>query len=311
MFEGASTFAAGVDKAFIVIYSISAFFLIAITAFMIWMLIRFNRKKNQPARQFSGNNTLEVVWTVIPLILVMVMFFYGEISFSEMRRVPADAMKITVTGRMWQWSFDYGNGKVSDIMVVPVDKPVRIDLVSEDVNHGFFVPAFRVKEDVIPGYNNYAWFSAFQVGEYDILCTAYCGLLHSGMISKVKVVPEAEFKAWLDSLPATGNLPDPEGLILLRNTGCIACHSLDGSRLVGPSFKGIYAKKITVIEDGVEKEIEVDDDYLKSSVLEPNKQIVKGFNKGLMQSYRDLLTDEQISKINEYLKTLSDKTPGN
>jgi cytochrome c oxidase subunit 2 len=311
MFEGASTFAAGVDRAFIIIFSISAFFIIAITVFMIWMVIRFNRKKNQPAKQFTGNNTLEVIWTVIPLILVMIMFFYGERSFSKMRRVPADAMKITAIGRMWQWSFDYGNGKISDTLVVPADQPVRIDLKSMDVNHGFFVPAFRIKEDVIPGYNNYVWFSAFQIGEYDILCTAYCGLMHSGMVSKVKVVREPEFRAWLDSLKATGNIPDPEGLVLLRNTGCIACHSLDGTRLVGPSFKGIYGKTHTVIEDGAEKQVEVNEDYLKTSVLEPNKQVVKGFSKGLMQSYRSQLTDEQIARIAEYLKTISDKQPGN
>jgi cytochrome c oxidase subunit 2 len=307
MFEGASNFAAGVDKAFFLIFSIAAFFIITITVFMIWTIIRFNRKKNQPAQQFSRNTLLEVVWTVIPLILVMIMFFYGERNFSRMRRVPADAMKITAIGKMWQWSFDYGNGKISKIMVVPSNKPVRVNLKSMDVNHGFFVPAFRVKEDVVPGYNNYVWFSAFQIGEYDILCTAYCGMMHSAMISKVKVVPETEFKAWLDSIPATGNLPDPEGLVLLKNTGCTACHSLDGSRLVGPSFKGIFGEKQTVIEEGGEKQIVVNEDYIKTSVLEPNKQVVKGFNSGLMQSYRNQLTDEQIAKIADYLKTLSDK----
>jgi cytochrome c oxidase subunit II len=311
MFEGASNFAAGVDKAFFLIFSISAFFIITITAFMIWMIFRFNRKKNLPAQQFSRNNLIEVVWTVIPLILVLIMFFYGERNYSSMRRVPADAMKITAIGKMWQWSFDYGNGKISKIMVVPSNKPVRIDLKSMDVNHGFFIPAFRVKEDVVPGYNNYLWFSAFQIGEYDILCTAYCGLMHSGMVSKVKVVPEAEFTAWLDSLPANGNLPDPEGLVLLRNTGCTACHSLDGSLLVGPSLKGIYGKKITVIEEGGEKQIEVNEDYIKTSVLEPNKQVVKGFNSGLMQSYRNQLTDEQIARIADYVKTLADKPAGN
>ncbi len=304
MFEGASNLAAGVDRAFVFIFSVSAFFIIAITAFMIWVVIRYNRKKNQPAKQFTGNNTLEVIWTVIPLIIVLVMFYYGWVGFAPMRKVPADAMKVTAIGRMWEWSFDYGNGKISDVMVVPADKPVRVDLVSVDVNHSFFIPAFRVKEDVIPGYDNYLWFSAFRVGEYDILCTEYCGLMHSAMVSKVRVVPEAEFLTWLDSLPATGDIPDPEGLVLLKNTGCIACHSLDGARLVGPSFKGIWGKTHIVVEGSAEKQVPVDEAYIKSSIIDPNRQIVKGFGKNLMQSYRTQLTDEQIVQITEYLKTL-------
>jgi cytochrome c oxidase subunit 2 len=307
MFEGASNLAAGVDRAFVLIFSISAFFIISITAFIIWIVIRYNRKKNQPARQFTGNNLLEVVWTVIPLIIVLVMFYYGWVGFAPMRKVPADAMRVTAIGRMWEWSFDYGNGKISKTMVVPADKPVRVDLKSVDVNHSFFVPAFRVKEDVIPGYDNYLWFSAFEIGEFDILCTEYCGLMHSAMVSKVKVVPEPEFKAWLDSLPATGEIPDPEGLVLLKNTGCIACHSLDGARLVGPSFKGIYGKKHVVVEDGAEKEVEVNEEYIATSILDPNKQLVKGYAKGLMQSYRNQLTDAQIALITDYLKTLADK----
>lgn len=307
MFEGASNLAAGVDRAFVFIFSISAFFIVGITIFMIWVVIRFNRKKNKPARQFSGSNLLEVIWTGIPLIIVLVMFYYGWMGFAPMRKVPADAMKVTAIGQMWQWLFDYGNGKTSKIMVVPANKPVRVDLRSKDVNHGFFIPAFRIKEDVVPGYENYLWFSAFEIGEYDILCTQYCGLMHSSMLSKVKVVPEAEFNAWLDSLPATGDIPDPPGLVLLKNTGCVACHSLDGSRLVGPSFKGIYGKKHTVIEGGAEKEIEVNEAYISTSILEPNKQVVKGFNKGLMQPYRNQLTDAQILQITDYLKTLADK----
>ncbi|HBB90526.1 MAG: cytochrome c oxidase subunit II [Bacteroidetes bacterium GWF2_49_14] len=306
MFEGASNLADGVDRAFVFIFSIAAFFIIGITAFMIWVVIRYNRKKGKPAMQFTGNNTLEVIWIVIPLIIVMAMFYFGWIGFAPMRKVPADAMKVTAIGRMWEWSFDYGNGKISKIMVVPADKPVRVDLHSVDVNHSFFVPAFRVKEDVIPGYDNFLWFSAFRVGEYDILCTEYCGLMHSAMMSSVKVVPEAEFIAWLDSLPATGDIPDPEGLTLLKNTGCIACHTLDGIRLVGPSFKGFYGKTHTVVEKGAEKEVVVNEEYLRSSILEPNKQVVKGFNKGLMQPYGNVLSEDQIKLMVEYLMTLKD-----
>jgi cytochrome c oxidase subunit 2 len=305
MFEGASNLAAGVDRAFAVILAISIFFTVGITLFMIWTLFKFNRKKGLPARQFTGSTTLEIIWTGIPLILVIVIFIYGWKGYAPMRKVPADAMQVTVIGRMWEWSFDYGNGKLSKTLVLPQDKAVKLNLHSVDVNHGFFIPAFRVKEDVIPGYNNWLWFIPKYKGEYDIFCTSYCGLQHSGMNSKASVIDEAEFNKWLEELPATGNIPDPEGLTLLKNTGCIACHSLDGAKLVGPTFQGVYGKKSIVVTDGKDVEIVVDDAYLKASILEPNKDVVKGFNKGLMQPYRDKLTDEQIAKIIDYLKTLS------
>lgn len=307
MFEGASNLAAGVDQTFMLILAISIFFIVGITAFMIWTVIRYNRKKNQPAKQFTGSVTLEVIWTVIPLILVLVIFAYGWRGYAPMRKVPADARKVTVIGRMWEYAFDYGEGKVSKILVLPVNKAVRLDLYSEDVNHALFIPAFRVKEDIVPGYNNYLWFIPEVTGEFDIFCTVYCGLQHSGMNTKVRVVEENEFIQWFDSLPVTGNIPDPEGLVLLKNTGCIACHSLDGARLVGPTFKGIYGKKHLVISDGREIEVQVTETYLTDAIIDPNKEITKGFNKGLMQSYRDKLTDAEITLIIDYLKTLADK----
>lgn len=307
MFEGASNLAAGVDRTFILILAISIFFIVGITAFMIWTVFKYNRKKNQPAKQFTGSVTLEVIWTAIPLILVLVIFVYGWKGYAPMRKVPADAMKVTVIGRMWEYAFDYGGGKQSKILVLPFNKPVKLELRSEDVNHALFIPAFRVKEDIVPGYENYLWFIPEKKGEFDIFCTVYCGLQHSGMNTKTRIVEETEFKAWLDSLPVTGDIPDPEGLVLLKNTGCIACHSIDGAKLVGPTFKGIYGKKHAVVTDGEEKNIDVDDAYLTSSILDPNKDVVKGYNKGLMQAYGDKLTEAQIVLIIDYLKTLADK----
>ncbi len=304
LFEGASNLAAGVDRALIFIFVVAGIFIVGITAFMIWTVIRFNRKKNQPARQFTGNTLAEVIWTVVPFIIVMIMFYVGWKGFAPMRKPPADAMRITAIGRMWEWEFDYGNGKKAKELVVPVNKPVRLDLVSEDVNHSLFIPAFRVKEDVIPGYDNYLWFSATYIGNYEILCTEYCGLLHSAMIATSRVVTEEDFIAWLDSLPVTGDIPDPEGLVLLRSTGCIACHSLDGNRLVGPTFKGSYGSRQTVIEDGKEMEVVVDEAYIRESILEPNQKLVKDYGRNLMQSYRTLLNDDQINLMIEYLKSI-------
>lgn len=307
MFSGASNLAAGVDKTFIFIFAVAFFFIIGITAFMIWTVIKFNRKKNKPAKQFTGSFKLEVIWTVIPLILVMMMFYYGWAGFAPMREVPEDAMTVKAIGRMWEWTFDYGDGKLAKELVVPLNKPVRLNLFSEDVNHSLFIPAFRVKEDVVPGYDNFLWFTATVKGEYEVLCTEYCGLLHSGMVTKARVVEETEFNNWLENLEATGNIPDPEGLVLLKNNGCLACHSLDGSKLVGPSFAELKGNRV-IVENGSEKTITVDEVYLKQSIIDPNSQLVKGYARNLMQSYEKIISDEDIDKMSLYLLELaSDK----
>jgi cytochrome c oxidase subunit II len=303
LFGEASNLAAGVDKTFIFIFSVAIFFIVGITGFMIYSVIKFNRKKGKPARQFSKNITLEILWTVIPTVLVIIMFYLGWIGFRSMREVPKDALEIKAIGRQWEWEFDYGKGKISKYLVVPINKPVKLNLHSEDVNHSLFIPAFRIKEDVVPGYNNFLWFTATDYGVYEIYCAEYCGLLHSNMLDSVKVVSDSAYLAWYNNLEATGNKPEPEGLTILKANACLGCHSLDGSKLVGPSFKGLFNSKVTVMENGVQKTIIADEAYIKSSILAPNKDIVSGFSKGLMQSYREKLTDEQITKIIDYLKT--------
>jgi cytochrome c oxidase subunit 2 len=305
MFSGASNMVEGVDTAFAFIFGVAFFFIIGITIFMIYTVFKFNRKKGHPARQFRGSVKLEVIWTVIPLILVLLMFYYGWVGFAPMRKVPADAMKITAIGRMWEWEFDYGNGRLSKELVIPVNKPVRIDLKSEDVNHSLFIPAFRVKEDVVPGYNNYLWFIPYYVGEFDIYCTEYCGLLHSSMTSKTRVLSQEEFDNWLGELALLADVPVSEGFTLLRNTGCLACHSIDGSKLVGPSFLNYWGTRRFVLEGDVEKPVIADEEYTLKSIYDPNSQLVKGYARGLMQSYTNVISEEDAKKMTEYLKELT------
>jgi cytochrome c oxidase subunit II len=295
MFNGASNLAEGVDQAFLFIFIIAFIFIVGITAFMIWTVIHFSRKKGKEAKQFEGSMKLEVLWTVVPLILVMLMFWIGWKGFAPMRKVPADAMVITAIGRMWEWEFIYSDSLRSKELVLPINKPVKLELVSEDVNHSLFIPAFRVKEDVIPGYDNYLWFTPNYIGDYEILCTEYCGLLHSAMVSKTKIVEQEEFDAWYEELKIASFIPEPEGLKLLRGTGCLACHSLDGAKLVGPSFAGLYGSQRTVNEGNTQKTVTADEAYITSSIYDPNLQIVEGFARNLMQSYRELLTEEQIA----------------
>ncbi len=305
MFGGASNLAEGVDRAFVFIFTISFIFIIGLTLLMIYILIRYRRSKVKEAMQFTGSIKLEILWTVIPLILVLLMFYYGWVGFAPMRDVPDDALRIKTIGRMWEWEFDYGQGKLSKILVIPVNKPIRLDLVSEDVNHSLFIPAFRVKEDVVPGYDNWLWFTPLYTGEYEIMCTEYCGLLHYDMVTRARVVEQDEFEEWLENLEANGLVPDHPGLAVLKKNGCMACHSLDGAKLVGPTFKNLYNSQKTVLIGRDESVVLADDDYIKRAIYQPNDEIVKGYSRGLMNSYEKLITPEEIQLIIEYLKTLN------
>lgn len=305
----ASNFVSGVDKAFIIILAICFFFLIALTAVMIYFMFKYNKKKHPKATQIKGSNTLEVVWTVIPTILVLIMFYYGWAGWKPMREAPEDSFEITVNSRMWNFTFQYDNGRRTDTLFVPKDRPVKLNLRSMDVIHSVYIPAFRVKEDVVPGSDKFMWFTAQNEGIYELFCTEYCGLQHSYMYNWVKVMPEEEFNTWYTDTTqqlasAQVESPTAAGKRIMTNIGCLACHSLDGSRLVGPSFKGLYGHEATVKTGGETRTVMVDDEYIKRSIFDPNADVVEGFNKGLMVSYEGQLTETEVEQIIEYLKTL-------
>ncbi len=297
----ASTFASKVDFVFWFIVAVSFFFLVLITALMIGFAVKYRRGKRERGEDIHGSLPLEIIWTVIPTILVMMMFWYGWDGFKAMREVPEEAMPIEVTGQMWAWSFQYPNGKTSSELYVPLGKPMRMNLHSPDVLHSFFIPAFRLKEDVVPGKNNYMWFEATALGTYDILCAEYCGQRHSYMLSKVHVLPEAEFSAWLDKRDEDAGAP--EGLRLLKAKGCLGCHTTDGTPRVGPSFKGLYGREEVVLSGGVEKTIIEDEAYIRRALLQPTADVVKGFPP-IMPSQAGVLSDAEIDAIIAYLKDL-------
>lgn len=301
MFSNASNFVEGVDLSFAIILGISVIFLVGITTVMIWFVIKYSRKRNPKAAQIEGNNKLEIIWTVIPTILVLIMFYYGWMGFRPMREIPEDAIGIKAYAQMWSWSFEYPNGKVSDTLVVPVDEPVKLDLISRDVIHSLYIPAFRLKEDVVPGKNNKMWFIAQEAGKYDIFCAEYCGDRHSYMLSKVVAVPKKEYEKWYNDTTASA---DPPGLQVMKKNACLSCHSVDGSRIVGPSFKGLWGKEEVVVSGGIERKQVVDEEYIKNSLYDPGADVVKGFPAGVMISYKDNIGDDEIKDIVEYLKSL-------
>lgn len=312
MFSGYSNFSEGVNTAFAIITGISLFFLLGITAVIIAFIYKYNKKNNPVASEIEGSTRLEIIWTVIPLILVLFMFWIGWRSYTPERKVPADAMKINVTAQMWSWRFEYANGKSEDTLYVPVNKAVVLNMVSIDVIHSLYIPAFRIKTDVVPGKDNYMWFKSLQVGSYDLFCAEYCGLRHSYMGTMVKVVDQATFDTWYAATPpkpdsTVAAIPGAAGKILAEQKGCVACHSADGTKLVGPSYKGIFGHKTTVETDGKDHEVMVDEAYLKKSIMNANADVVKGFPKGSMPDYKTILTDKDVDNIIEYIKTLSDE----
>lgn len=298
MFSGASNLAAGVDRVFVFIFVLCAIFLVSITAVMIFFVFKYSKKRHPRGEDIEGHTSLEVAWTLIPLILFMVMFYFGWTDWKKMREPPLDAMTVKVIGRQWSWSFIYPNGKQSDELFLALDRPVKLDLYSQDVIHGFYIPAFRVKEDVVPGKGNWLWFTPTKLGGYDIECTVICGVRHSYMLSRVNVVPEDKFRDWYFAPELAGG---PKGLVLMKNKGCVACHSLDGSRIVGPSFKGIYGTDVTVLTDGKERTLRVDDDYVRRSILQPSADIVKGYPPSMPPQQ---VTDDDVKDITEYIKSL-------
>lgn len=306
----ASNFVEGVDRAFIVILGVSFFFLIVLTVVMIWFIYRYNRKRNPVPTQIHGSTSLEIVWTVIPFILTMVMFYYGWAGWKPMTKAPKDAYDITVVARMWNFSYEYENGMRTDTLFVPKDQPVKLNLKAMDVLHSFYIPAFRVKQDMVPNKkDNFMWFIPQKLGTYEIYCTEYCGMQHSYMLSTLKVLDRPDFEKMMSDttklVAVASDVPGAAGKKVMQNIGCFACHTVDGTKLVGPSFKGLWGHEATVITGGQKRTVVVDEDYIKKSIYDPNADVVDGFMKGLMVSYQGQLKDEDIKLIIEYLKTVN------
>jgi len=310
--QNASNFVAGVDLAFMIILGVSIFFLVAITIVMLIFIKKYRRDRHPKAVQNEGSTKLEIIWTVIPLMLVLVMFYFGWMGWRPMKKPPEDARRVTAIARMWNFKFEYENGKLTDSLYVPVNQPVVLDLVALDVLHSLYIPAFRVKEDMVPGNEKQMWFVPGELGSYDLFCTEYCGLEHSYMYTGVRVMPEDEFEEWLKDTtavtqPVDENLtPADQGYQILVKNGCNACHSSDGSKLVGPSYLGHWGEMRAVEAEVEDTEVLFDEDYVRRSIYEPNAEIAEGYNTGLMLSYEGLVSEEEVELIIEYIKSLHD-----
>lgn len=310
----ASNISGSVDSVFMFTLVLSAIALIGITGSLIYFVLKYSRKRRPRGEDIEGNVWLEIAWTVVPALLFLVMFIYGWTNFSYMREVPREALVIEVTGRQWAWSFKYPNGKQTSDLYLAVDRPVKLELRSPDVIHGFFIPAFRIKQDVVPGKDNYTWFVPTQLGSFDIECTVICGVSHALMLAKAVVIPVDEFEEWYfggEEIPLAWNTKQPasrDGIMkdpavnLLNRHLCLSCHSLDGSAMVGPSLKGLYGRKqMVLIPDGKELEAIVDDGYIERAIREPAAEIVKGYPPAMPESQ---LSGTELKQVLEFIKAL-------
>ncbi len=321
--ESASAQAPFVDHVFDFINVICYIFLVLITIILVYFAIRYRQKKNEV--NFSGDGPvhstpLELTWTMVPMLLVVAIFYLGMVGYLDLRRSPANAYEVSVTAQKWTWSFDHPEFAVNQggEVYVPMGRPVEFLMTSADVLHSLFIPAFRVKQDVVPGRYSRLWFEPTKPGTYQLYCTEYCGRDHSKMLALVHVLPEDEFQAAMGKL-ATEYMDLPEhdlptyALDRLYNR-CSSCHSLDGNMVVGPSFKGLWERTTsgeTAFTNGQKlsdlvgpgKEFETPEDYIRDSIVNPQHLIVQNY-AGAMPSFQGQLKERQITALILMMKYL-------
>jgi cytochrome c oxidase subunit 2 len=293
------------DTLFYVIFWLSLLLLVGLLLFGFFFAISGRRRRDDQlaTKQITHNVKLEVIWTVIPTLIVMIIFIWGFKEYIVMRSTPPNAIEIYVTGKKWFWEFSYPNGKKTiDELVVPANQPIKLILNSYDVLHSFYLPNLRVKRDVIPNRYTILSFESKKMGKFNIFCTEYCGDQHSKMIATLAVVDDKSYTDFLNEVDFDDSIPlSDAGKQIYTKKGCNACHSIDGSDMVGPTWKGLYnaSRPFTDGTTGVADEV-----YLKESILYPQAKIVKGYQP-VMPSYQGLLVDKEIDAIIEYIKELS------
>lgn len=271
---------------------------------MIYFAFKYKRQSLTAKSAYITHNTfLEFLWSFVPLVIFLVVFGWGWHIYHQMRQVPKDALEIHVTGKQWAWEVAYKSGvKTANLVKVPINTNIKIILNSTDVLHSFYVPSFRIKQDAVPGRYTYVWFNANKLGDFHIFCTEYCGTQHSGMIGKLQVVTQEEYYKWLEEESQFSTLPvAKKGEKLFQVKACSGCHSVaDTAVKVGPT---LFQKFGTSEELADGAKVTIDENYLRDSILNPNAQIVKGYNSGVMPSFQGQLSEDELGAIIEYIKS--------
>lgn len=299
--EQASSFAWQVDALFLYLVAVGTFFTIAIVAVLFYFVVRYReREKYATPQDIVGGLGLEITWTVIPFLIVMSMFVFGTMVFFNQYRIPRDAMEVFVVGKQWMWKFQHASGQREiNELHVPVGRKVKLTMTTEDVIHDLYIPDFRTKADTVPGRYSNIWFEATKPGRYRLFCAEYCGLNHSGMGGWVTVMEQRDFDNWLNGNTVTQTPVEVGRALFEQRLGCASCHQ-GGDSGRGPSLNGVYNSPVK-LADG--QTVVADDTYIRNSILNPQGQIVAGYQP-IMPTYKGQITEEQIVQIIAYIRML-------
>lgn len=302
----ASTGAGRVDALYIFLTLVSAIMTVLIFSTLIAFAIRFRKRRGRLAEQIEGSTVLEITWSVIPFVVFLSFFVWGAVLFFQERTPPQDASEVYTVAKQWMWKFEHAEGQREiNELHVPIGRDVKLIMTSQDVIHSFFVPAFRIKQDVLPGRYTTLWFHATKPGTYHLFCAEYCGTEHSGMIGWVVVMEPRDYEAWMSGGGGSGQPLAVSGQKLFSELGCITCHRSD-TQGRGPNLAGVFGKPV-LLEDG--RTVIADDNYVRESILEPAAKIVKGF-KPVMPTFQGQISDEQLNALVAYVKSLAQPQTG-
>jgi len=302
--DQASTFAADVDNLYIFLILVTGAVSVGVFLTIFYFAIKFRRRpENELAQEYEPPHMLEAAWIVIPSIIFMGIFVWGSWLYFHLARVPDDALDIYATGKQWMWKFQHPTGQREiNTLHVPVNRPVKITMASEDVIHSLYFPYFRTKADVLPSRYRTMWFQAKQTGRFHIFCAEYCGTLHSGMIGWVEVMEPAEYQKWLAG-GTEGSLAS-QGEQLFQKFACHTCHTNDATGR-GPVLLGLYGRDIALSDDTT---VKADDNYIRESILMPQAKLAKGFQP-IMPTFQGQMSEEDLIKLLAYVKSLASSQP--
>ncbi|MGC2658422.1 MAG: cytochrome c oxidase subunit II [Bryobacteraceae bacterium] len=301
----ASAQAPEVDALYFFLNVVTVVMSVAIFAAVIYFAFKYKRRPGVQATQIDGSTKLELTWSILPFLIMLVMFGWGAKIFFAEAQPPKDATEIFVTGKQWMWKIQYPDGgREIDELHVEVGQPVKLTMASEDVIHSFSIPAFRVKHDVVPGHYDTLWFTPTQPGHYHLFCTEYCGAQHSRMIGWVDVLDKKDYQNWAAGAAIQGTLAE-KGLTEFEQLGCATCHLMNQQGR-GPNLSNLYGKQI-YLADG--SRVFADDAYIRESILNPNAKIVASFQPNIMPVFQDQISEEGINEVIAYIKSLSQDSP--
>ena len=297
--------AGNVDALFVFLVVLSALMCVGIFTMILVFAVRFRRRPGVSAEQIEGSTPLELTWSIVPLCIFMAIFAWGAIIYFQERTPPQGATEVYVVAKQWMWKLQHQEGpREINQLHIPVGRDVKMIMTSQDVIHSFYVPAFRIKQDVLPGRYTTAWFHATKPGTYHLFCAEYCGTQHSGMIGQVIVMEPAQYQAWLSGGGSTGSLAET-GQTLFQQLGCSTCHRSD-TQGRGPNLVGVFGKPVQ-LQDG--RVVIADENYVRESIMSPAAKVVAGF-KPIMPTFQGLVSEEQVNALVAYVKSLSQPQTG-